>query len=205
MWNYWTSVILKKVEMSLGLLRLWEMKLQWHDKMKAGEAVVDSVSAAISQALRSDVLQQIIPPSPFCLCVSLCLSGFVSVKNTIYFSLRPLSLCLCLVNSVINHPVTVTELLLIVILQLPCLIVFIWWFSPFHWTYIKPSFRANAEFQTFEWTLVKSSLWKEKLNVFFNKYIHFLPSLSFDFLPHSLGAVLLGCGGEAWRIWMLIN
>lgn len=33
--------------------------------MKAGEAVVDSVSAAISQALRSDVLQQISPPISF--------------------------------------------------------------------------------------------------------------------------------------------
>lgn len=93
--------------------------------MKAGEAVEDSVSAAISEVLN----QMFYSKSPLSLasrlCVSPVLSSFVSLKHTICFFLRPLSLFVGLVNSVINHPVTVTELLLIVILQLPCLIVFV--------------------------------------------------------------------------------
>lgn len=168
MWNYWTSVILKKVEMSLGLLGLWEMKLQWHDKMKAGEAVVDSVSAEISEILNQMFYSEF--PLSFFLSLHLTLSSFVSLKLTIYFFLCPLCLFLRLVNSVINHPVTVTELLLIVILQFSCLIVFIPWFSPFHWTYIKPSFSAKCWIRAFEWTLVKSCHWRGT-GIGFNKYL----------------------------------
>lgn len=61
----------------------------------------------------------------------------VTPAHNILLSLCLVSLFAWLFNSVINHPVTVTKLLLIVISQLPCLIAFIPWFSLFHRTYIK--------------------------------------------------------------------
>lgn len=120
------------------------MKLQWHDKMEAGEAVVNCRYCNI-RAIKSDVLQQI---HPFWLFASRsessCLALSTIQSNTPFSSLCLYSLILYPVHAVINHPVTVTGLLLIVILQLPCLMEFVLWFSHFHWTYIESSFLRKA-------------------------------------------------------------
>lgn len=93
--------------------------------MEAGEAVADSVSATVSEVLNqmfySKFLLSLLLSLRLTLSAELCLT---QIHNILPF-LVLLSLFLCPVNSVINHPVTVTELLLIVILQLPCLIVFV--------------------------------------------------------------------------------
>lgn len=92
--------------------------------MEAGEAAVESVSAEISKVLNQIFFQQSPPLSLF---VSAFHSFFLASlnSNTQYTSVSILSLFLCHVNSVINHPVTVTELLLIVISPLPCTIVLV--------------------------------------------------------------------------------
>lgn len=91
--------------------------------MEAGEAVVDSVSAAISEVLNQMFYSKVLLSLSVSTSHSFCLA--LSHSNTQYTPSVLLSLFLCLVNSVINHPVTVTELLLIVILLLSCLIVFV--------------------------------------------------------------------------------
>ena len=148
--------------MSLGLLRLREMKLQWHDKMEAGEAVMDSVSAAISEVLNQMFYSKFLLSLFLSLHLTLpCLALSHSNTQCTSFSVL-LSVFLCLVNSVINHPVTVTELLLIVILQLPCLIVFLPWFSPFSLNVHQAFLLSECWISASEWTSVKSSLWLEK-------------------------------------------
>lgn len=87
------------------------MELQWHDGMKAGVPVV---------SLKYWRHHGKIPT------ISLFyLSAAAWLKHTTQLIPCPLLLFSCLVNPVINHPLTVTELLLIVVSPLPCLIVFV--------------------------------------------------------------------------------
>lgn len=101
--------------MSLGLFRWRGMKLQWHERMKAGVAVV-------SFSLRAEILEVSLQIPPF----SLSFCPPLPHRSTQHRSF-PAPCCSfpAFVNPVINHPVTVTELLLIAISRLPCLIVFV--------------------------------------------------------------------------------
>lgn len=98
------------------------MKLQWHDGLKAGVPV-----AGLKYWRHHGKIPTI---SLF------YLSAAAWLKHTTWLIPCPLLLFSRLVNPVINHPLTVTELLLIVISPLPCWIVFVPWFSPFRWTYV---------------------------------------------------------------------
>lgn len=98
--------------MSLGLFRQRGMELQPHDGVKAGVAVV-------SFSLRVEILEVSprIPPS-FCRAPPRRSTQRCSFPAPCYSFPA-------FVNPVINHPVTVTELLLIAISRLPRLIVFV--------------------------------------------------------------------------------
>lgn len=85
--------------------------------MKAGEEAVDSVRAAISIVLNQMFYSEFLSPS-FCLSLKMC-----PTFDQIHI------LPLLVVNSIMNHLVTVTGLLLIVSLQISCVIVFIYLFS----------------------------------------------------------------------------
>lgn len=101
-----------------GPFQIVGMKLQWHDKTVAGEPAVNpwrSMSAFFFLFIRSLLFSFF----PF------FVSAALSYRHVLDFPLcRAAALFICLVNSVFNHLLTVTELVLIVILRPPrcCLI-----------------------------------------------------------------------------------